>query len=84
MKIKALATLTLLLSSGMTLAAGGGQNINNVMPPEYTSDNTVVTEIKAQGPLDAFKVEAKNNEKVNTSSLKQTSGSLDDNYLDIS
>lgn len=70
MKTKALVTLTLLLTSGLTLASGG-LDINKIDAQEITSTNVEITELKAQGPLDAFNVKVESSEKVDTSSLKQ-------------
>lgn len=76
MKTKALVTLTLLLASGLTFAAGG-LNINNVDAKNYTptkAEITEITEITVQGPTDAFDVMVKSKQKgkVDTSKLEQT------------
>jgi hypothetical protein len=71
MKNKALITLTLLLTSGLTLASGG-RDINNVDTQSNTPTNVEITELKAQGPLDAFNVKVESTDKVDTSSLNQT------------
>ena len=74
MKTKALIGIALLLTSGLTLASGG-RDINNVDTQKIrTTDNVEITEIKAQGPLDAFNVEVENTDKIDTSSLKQSNG----------
>lgn len=73
MKTKALVTLTLLLASGLTFAAGG-LNINNVDAKNYTPTKAEITEITVQGPTDAFDVMVKSKQKgkVDTSKLEQT------------
>lgn len=71
MKTKALVTLTLLLVSGLTLASGG-RDINNIDVQDNVSTNVEITKLNAQGPLDAFNVNVGSNEKIDTSSLKQS------------
>jgi hypothetical protein len=74
MKTKALIGIALLLTSGLTLASGG-RDINNVDTQNIrTTNNVEITEIKAQGPLDAFNVRVENTDKIDTSSLKQSNG----------
>jgi hypothetical protein len=74
MKTKALIGIALLLTSGLTLASGG-RDINNVDTQNIrTTNNVEITEIKAQGPLDAFNVRVENIDKIDTSSLKQSNG----------
>jgi hypothetical protein len=74
MKTKGLIGITLLLTSGLTLASGG-RDINNVDTQNIrTTNNVEITEIKAQGPLDAFNVRVENIDKIDTSSLKQSNG----------
>jgi hypothetical protein len=70
MKTKATLLAILLLATGITFASGlsiDSVNVSNVTPTKVE-----ITEIKAQGSLDAFNVKVKNNKKVDTSSLKQT------------
>ncbi|MDH3609187.1 MAG: hypothetical protein OEQ24_08095 [Gammaproteobacteria bacterium] len=71
MKTKAIITLALLLTSGITLASG--RSINNIDVSNIKPTEVEITEIKAQGPTDAFNVTVKSNdkEKVDTSKLKQ-------------
>ncbi len=72
MKTKAIIALALLLTSGITLASGG-RSINNIDVSNIKPTEVEITEIKAQGPTDAFNVTVKSNdkEKVDTSKLKQ-------------
>lgn len=73
MKTKVVVTLSLLLVSGITLASGG-RDINNIDTQNNISTKVEITKLNAQGPLDAFNVEIKNSEKIDTSSLKQSHG----------
>ena len=77
MKTKAIVTLALLLTSGLALAQGG-RDINNIDVNNVKPTAVEITEIKVQGPTDQFNVKVENAEKVDTSSLQQSYGSLDD------
>jgi len=70
MKTKATLLAILLLAPGITFASG--LSIDSVNVSNATPTKVEITEIKAQGSLDAFNVKVKNNKKVDTSSLKQT------------
>lgn len=70
MKTKATLLAILLLATGITFASG--LSIDSVNVSNATPTKVEITEIKAQGSLDAFNVKVKNNKKVDTSSLKQT------------
>lgn len=71
MKTKATLIAVLLAATGTTYAAGG-ININNVDAKNITPTTAEITELTAQGPLDAFNVEVKSSEKVETTKLQQT------------
>lgn len=75
MKTQATLLATLLLAAGTTWATGVGINsvdLSRIQPTK--SDTTEITEIKVQGPTDAFNVIVKSSdkEKVDTSKLKQS------------
>ena len=70
MKTKATLLTILLSATGTTWASG--LSIDSVDVSNVTPTKVEITEIKAQGSLDAFNVKVKNNKNVDTSSLKQT------------
>lgn len=70
MKTKAILLAILLSATGTTWASG--LSIDSVDVSNITPTQAEVTEIKVQGSIDAFNMEVENNEKVDTSSLKQT------------
>ena len=70
MKTKATLLTILLSATGSTWASG--LSIDSVDVSNVTPTKVEITEIKAQGSLDAFNVKVKNNKNVDTSSLKQT------------
>jgi len=70
MKTQATLIAVLLAATGTTWA-NGGIDINNVDVSNIQPTQVEVTPLTAQGPLDAFDVEIKSNEKVDTSALKQ-------------
>jgi hypothetical protein len=70
MKTKATLIAVLLAATGTTWA-NGGIDINNVDVSNIQPTQAEVTPIIAQGPLDAFDVEVKSNDEVDTSALKQ-------------
>jgi len=71
MKTKATLLAILLLATGTTWASGG-LSIDSVDVKNITPTEAEITEIKVQGPTDAFNVMVKSNdkEKVDTSKLK--------------
>ena len=73
MKTKATLFAVLLAATGTGWASGlsiDSVDVSNIQPTEVE-----ITEIKVQGPTDAFNVKVENSEKVNTSALKQSYGS---------
>ncbi len=73
MKTKATLFAALLAATGTSWASGlsiDSVDVSNIQPTEVE-----ITEIKVQGPTDAFNVKVENNEKVDTSSLQQSYGS---------
>lgn len=72
MKTKATLLAILLSATGVTWATG--VDINSVDVSNIQPTKAEITEIKVQGPTDAFNVIVKSNdkEKVDTSKLKQT------------
>ena len=73
MKTKATLFAVLLAATGTGWASGlsiDSVDVSNIQPTEVE-----ITEIKVQGPTDAFNVKIKNSEKVNTSTLKHSYGS---------
>jgi len=72
MKTKA-TLLAVLLSTTSVVWAAGGKTIDDIDVTNVTPTKAEITEIKVQGPTDAFDVMVKSNDKdkVDTSSLKQ-------------
>ncbi len=73
MKTKATLFAVLLAATGTSWASGlsiDSVDVSNIQPTEVE-----ITEIKVQGPTDAFNVKIENSEKVNTSELKHSYGS---------
>ena len=70
MKTKATLLAVLLSATGTTLASG--LSIDSVDVSNVTPTNVEITEINAQAPIDAFNVNVENNDKVDTSALKQS------------
>ena len=70
MKTQATLIAVLLAATGTTWA-NGGIGIHNVDVSNIQPTQVEITPLTAQGPLDAFDVEIKSNEKVDTSALKQ-------------
>ena len=73
MKIKATLIAVLLAATGTTYASGGlsidSVDVSNIQPTKVE-----ITEIKVQGPTDAFNVKVENSKKVNTAILKHSYG----------
>ena len=73
MKTKATLFAVLLAATGTSWASGlsiDSVDVSNIQPTDVE-----ITEIKVQGPTDAFNVKVENSEKVDTSSLQQSYGS---------
>jgi len=69
MKTKATLLAVLLSATGTTFASG--LSIDSVDVSNITPTSVEITEITTQGPIDAFNVKVKNNDKIDTSTLKQ-------------
>ena len=76
MKTKAILIAALFAATGTSWASG--LSIDSVDVSNIEPTNVEITEIKAQGPTDAFNVKVDNAEKVNTAKLKQSYGSNED------
>ena len=71
MKTKAIVTAVLLSATGIAFASGG-RNLDTVDVSNIVPTQAEVTAISVQGPTDQFNVKTENNEKIDTSSLKQS------------
>ena len=76
MKTKATLIAVLFAATGSVYASGlsiDSVDVSNIEPTKVE-----ITEIKVQGPTDAFNVKVDSTEKVNTATLKQSYGSNGD------
>ena len=71
MKTKATLIAVLFAAAGTTFASGG-RDINNIDVSKIQPTKVEITEIQAQGPIDAFNVKVDNETKVNTAKFKQS------------
>ncbi len=71
MKAKAIVFTLLLTVTGMAFGAGG-RSVDNVDVSNITPTKAEVTPISVQGPTDQFNVKIDGDEKVDSSSLKQS------------
>ena len=70
MKIKATLIAVLLAATGTTFASG--LSIDSVDESNIQPTKVEITEIKAQGPIDAFNVKVKSKQQADTRQLMQS------------
>ena len=72
MKTKATLIAALFAATGTTFASGSGLSINSVDVSAVQPTKAEITEIKVQGPVDAFNVKVESENQADTRQLNQS------------